>query len=69
MTFAGAPEQAWKRLSCGDGSKGATAVRLGCGLVVPEPAHAGWVGGRWLLVRRELLTPEQLEAGEEPELA
>ena len=68
MTFAGAPEQAWKRLSCGDGSKGPRLFDWAVASLFPSPhPPVGW--GRWLLVRRQLLTPEQLEAGKEPELA
>ncbi|SFO66005.1 hypothetical protein SAMN05216207_11612 [Pseudonocardia ammonioxydans] len=36
-------------------------------LYPPENAPAGW--GRWLLVRRSILDPDQVQAGLEPELA
>jgi len=65
---AGAPQQAWKRRSCGEGAKGPRLFDWAVASLFPSPhTPPGW--GRWLLVRRQLLTPEQLEAGKEPELA
>ncbi|ALL85868.1 transposase (plasmid) [Pseudonocardia sp. EC080619-01] len=65
---ARAPEQAWKRRSAGPGVKGERFYDWAVASLYPsENAPAGW--GRWLLVRRQILTDTQLEAGVEPELA
>jgi SRSO17 transposase len=65
---AGAPEQAWKRRSCADGAKGPRLFDWAVATVsTGEHTPPGW--GRWLLVRRQILTTNQLEAGKEPELA
>jgi hypothetical protein len=65
---AAAPEQAWKRLSCADGAKGPRLFDWAvASLPVGEHTPPGW--GRWLLVRRQILTDDQLEAGKQPELA
>jgi SRSO17 transposase len=65
---AGAPDQAWKQRSCGAGAKGPRLFDWAVASLFPSPhTPPGW--GRWLLVRRQLLTPEQLEVGKEPELA
>lgn len=61
-TAAAAPEQAWKRLSCADAAKGPwlfdwAVVSLPAG----ERTPPGW--GRWLLVRRQILTDDQLGDG------
>jgi SRSO17 transposase len=65
---AAAPEQAWKRLSCSDGAKGPRLFDWAvASLPVGEHTPPGW--GRWLLVRRQILTDDQLEAGKQPELA
>jgi SRSO17 transposase len=65
---ARAPEQAWKRRSAGSGVKGERFYDWAvASLYPPENAPAGW--GRWLLVRRQILTDNQVEAGVEPELA
>jgi SRSO17 transposase len=65
---ARAPERAWKRRSAGPGVKGERFYDWAvASLYPPENAPAGW--GRWLLVRRQILTDEQLQAGVEPELA
>jgi SRSO17 transposase len=65
---AGAPSQAWKRRSCGPGAKGERVFDWAVASLFPSPhTPPGW--GRWLLVRRQILTSTQLEAGKEPELA
>ncbi|ALE82482.1 transposase [Pseudonocardia sp. HH130629-09] len=65
---ARAPEQAWKRRSAGDGAKGERLYDWAVASLSPPPeAPAGW--GRWLLVRRQILTDTQIAAGDEPELA
>jgi SRSO17 transposase len=65
---AGAPSQAWKRRSCGPGAKGERVFDWAVASLFPSPhTPPGW--RRWLLVRRQILTPTQLEAGKEPELA
>jgi SRSO17 transposase len=65
---AAAPEQAWKRRSCAEGAKGPRVFDWAVASVsAGEHSPAGW--GRWLLVRRQILTAEQAEAGNEPELA
>jgi SRSO17 transposase len=65
---AQAPEQAWKRRSAGPGAKGERLYDWAVASLSPSAhAPAGW--GRWLLVRRQILSPEQIAAGKEPELA
>jgi hypothetical protein len=65
---AAAPDQAWKRRSCADGAKGPRVFDWAVASVsAGEHTPAGW--GRWLLVRRQILTAPQVEAGNEPELA
>jgi len=65
---ARAPERAWKRRSAGPGVKGERFYDWAvASLYPPENAPAGW--GRWLLVRRQILGADQLQAGAEPELA
>ena len=65
---ADAPEQAWKPRSCGDGAKGPRLFDWAVASVSPgEHTPPGW--GRWLLVRRQILTVEQTAAGQQPELA
>jgi SRSO17 transposase len=65
---AAAPEQAWKRRTCGVGAKGPRRFDWAVASVSPgEHTPPGW--GRWLLVRRQILTPEQSDAGKQPELA
>ncbi len=65
---AHAPEQAWKRRSAGHGAKGERVYEWAVASLYPPPdAPAGW--GRWLLVRRQILTDTQITAGEDPELA
>lgn len=65
---ARAPEQAWKRRSVGSGAKGERLYDWAVAGLHPSPdAPAGW--GRWLLVRRQILTDTQLESDREPELA
>jgi SRSO17 transposase len=67
-TAAAAPEQAWKRRTCGEGAKGPRLFDWAVASVpVGEHTPPGW--GRWLLVRRQILTPDQIDAGREPELA
>jgi SRSO17 transposase len=63
-----APEQAWKRRSCADGAKGPRLFDWAVASVsAGDDTPPGW--GRWLLVRRQILTTEQTAAGKEPELA
>ena len=63
-----APEQAWKRRSAGSGVKGQRFYDWAvASLYPPENTPAGW--GRWLLARRQILTPDQVQSGVEPELA
>jgi SRSO17 transposase len=63
-----APENAWKRLSCADGAKGPRLFDWALASVsAGEHTPPGW--GRWLLVRRQILSPNQLDAGKQPELA
>jgi SRSO17 transposase len=65
---AQAPEQAWKRRSCADGAKGPRVFDWAVASVsAGDDTPPGW--GRWLLVRRQILTAEQAAAGREPELA
>ncbi|MFD1531084.1 IS701 family transposase [Pseudonocardia aurantiaca] len=65
---AAAPDQAWKRLSCAEGAKGPRLFDWAVASVsVGEHTPPGW--GRWLLVRRQILSPDQLDAGKQPELA
>jgi SRSO17 transposase len=55
---ARAPAQAWKRLSCGEGSKG---QRLYDWAMAALPGHEHRLdAARWLLVRRSLTDPEDL---------
>ena len=74
---ATAGEQAWKRRSCGDGAKGprlfdwaiaslSTAEHTPPGSTA-EHTPPGW--DRWLLVRRQILTDDELDTGIKPELA
>jgi SRSO17 transposase len=63
-----APEQAWKRRSCADGAKGPRLFDWAVASVsAGDDTPPGW--GRWLLVRRQILTDDQTAAGKEPELA
>ncbi|WP_397469270.1 IS701 family transposase [Pseudonocardia charpentierae] len=63
-----APEQAWKRRSCADGAKGPRLFDWAVASVsAGDDTPPGW--GRWLLVRRQILTTDQTAAGREPELA
>jgi SRSO17 transposase len=63
-----APEQAWKRRSCADGAKGPRMFDWAVASVAAgDDTPPGW--GRWLLVRRQILTADQTAAGREPELA
>jgi hypothetical protein len=65
---AAASEQAWKRRTCGAGAMGPRLFDwVVASLPVGEHTPPGW--GRWLLVRRQILTPDQIDAGKEPELA
>lgn len=65
---ATAPEQAWKRRSCADGAKGPRLFDWAVASVsAGDDTPPGW--GRWLLVRRQILTDQQATAGKEPELA
>src|SRR5829696_6047454 len=58
---AGAPDQAWKRRSCAEGAKGPRLFDWAVATVSSgEHTPAGW--GRWLLVRRQILTTDQVEA-------
>jgi SRSO17 transposase len=67
-TAAAAPEQAWKRRTCGEGAKGPRLFDWAvASLPAGEHTPPGW--GRWLLVRRQILTNDQLDAGKQPELA
>jgi SRSO17 transposase len=67
-TAAAAPAQAWKRLSCADGAKGPRLFDWAvASLPAGEHTPSGW--GRRLLVRRQILTDDQLDAGKQPELA
>ena len=65
---AHAPAQAWKRRSAGAGVKGHRFYDWAVASLHPS-AHTptGW--GRWLLARRQILTPAQIEAGGTPEIA
>ena len=63
-----APEQAWKRRSCADGAKGPRLFDWAVASVsAGDDTPPGW--GRWLLVRRQILTADQTAADREPELA
>ncbi len=63
-----APPSAWKRRSCGDGAKGPRVFEWAVASVADgDDTPPGW--GRWLLVRRQILTDDQIAAGREPELA
>lgn len=65
---AQAPEQAWKRRSCADGAKGPRMFDWAVASIsTGEHTPPGW--SHWLLARRQILTPTQLEDGEQPELA
>jgi SRSO17 transposase len=65
---ARAPQQAWKRRCAGPGAKGERLYDWAVASLYPsDHAPTGW--GRWLLVRRQILTEEQTSAGVEPELA
>ena len=65
---AAAPDQAWKRRTCGEGAKGPRLFDWAvASLPVGEHTPPGW--GRRLLVRRQILTPDQIDAGKKPELA
>jgi SRSO17 transposase len=65
---AQAPERAWKRRSCADGAKGPRLFDWAvASLSAGEHTPPGW--SRWLLVRRQILTAAQTEAGKTPELA
>jgi SRSO17 transposase len=67
-TAAAAPDQAWKRRTCGEGAKGPRLFDWAvASLPAGEHTPPGW--GRWLLVRRQILTPDQIDAGTQPELA
>jgi SRSO17 transposase len=54
---ASAPEQAWKRLSAGDGAKG---PRLHDWALAALPGEPGEGFGRWLLIRRSITGPAEL---------
>jgi len=54
---ASAPEQAWKRLSAGDGAKG---PRLYDWALATLPGEPGEGSGRWLLIRRSITDPAEL---------
>ncbi|MCP2353769.1 SRSO17 transposase [Nonomuraea thailandensis] len=59
-----APEQAWKRLSAGDGAKGPRLYDWAMATLPPHPDdYLGGPGGfqRWLLVRRSLTPNDQGE--------
>lgn len=61
---ADAPEQAWKRLSAGDGAKGPRLYDWAMATLTPHADdHLGGPGGfqRWLLVRRSLRPNDQGE--------
>ncbi|MCW2879090.1 MAG: transposase [Sphaerisporangium sp.] len=61
---ADAPEQAWKRLSAGDGAKGPRLYDWAMATLAPHSEdHLGGPGGfqRWLLVRRSLTPNHQGE--------
>jgi SRSO17 transposase len=63
-----APPSAWKRRSCADGAKGPRLFDWAVASVsAGDDTPPGW--GRWLLVRRQILTDDQAAAGKEPELA
>jgi SRSO17 transposase len=65
---AAAPDQAWKRRSCGEGAKGERLFDWAVASVsAGEHTPPGW--GRWLLVRRQILPADQIDAGKDPELA
>jgi SRSO17 transposase len=65
---AAAPEQAWKRRTCGEGAKGPRLFDWAVASVsAGEHTPPGW--GRWLLVRRQILTSDEIDVGKEPELA
>jgi SRSO17 transposase len=54
---ASAPEQAWKRLSAGDGAKG---PRLSDWALATLPGEPGEGPERWLLIRRSITDPAEL---------
>jgi SRSO17 transposase len=67
---AGAPQQAWKRLSAGDGAKGPRLYDWAMATMPPHPDDD--IGGndafaRWLLVRRTIPSHDAIETA--PELA
>ncbi|WP_221497937.1 IS701 family transposase [Pseudonocardia eucalypti] len=65
---AQAPEQAWKRRSCADGAKGPRMFDWAVASIsTGEHTPPGW--GRWLLARRQILAPTQIDSGQQPELA
>jgi SRSO17 transposase len=57
--LAGLPANGWTRLSAGEGAKGPRWYDWRW-LPLAEPVHPKW--GRWLLVRRGVSTPHELQA-------
>jgi SRSO17 transposase len=57
--LAALPEDSWSRLSAGDGTKGPRWYDW-CWLPLAEPLEPSWC--RWLLVRRSLSDPRELQA-------
>jgi SRSO17 transposase len=60
--LTGAPEDAWERISCGDGAKGPriydwAAARLP---VIEDVDGAASTHHRWVLARRSLIRPEEI---------
>ena len=53
------PEEGWSRLSAGDGSTGPRDDDW-CWVPLAEPLEPGWC--RWLLVRRRMSAPKELQA-------
>jgi SRSO17 transposase len=57
--LAALPEDGWSRLSAGDGAKGPRWYDW-CWLPLADPMDPAW--RRWLLVRRSVHTPQELQA-------
>jgi SRSO17 transposase len=57
--LAALPEDGWSRLSAGDGTKGPRWYDWRC-LPLAAPLEPGWC--RWLLVRRSMSEPQELQA-------
>lgn len=55
----GLPEEAWIRVSSGEGSKGERLHDWAC-VPLASAAEAGFRAGRWLLVRRQIEDPREL---------